>query len=671
MNNTNDIGIYQLKLNIRSLIPKKDKLVLTSDMLNYGGQGTLEKYPFFSAIHKYPRKKLQDMSYDKIIEFFFVIEVFRKTLRKRKVVNTKGNRDRTEKKTTGGKKKYNTPADILTLKQSNFILMLQLLFPTVYPVTNNIDTSIGIITQKPEEEGDDGDEDEGEGKKEVEGEEKFGEEGEENKDNKKKKSDSELDLESGPGSFFDFNNIQSFFSLKGTSIFNFLPLPGRLNRKFSYLKIDGQEYTITRTIWLNDVMNHPVYSDVIKAYHLFEIWKENKREIQDVKEKWNIVLFALDTSFKNTKGKGLFEGMHDDDPNYYSENSASSSSKNIVIGRRDDQFDNMKYFDDTIAKIRKDGLLIFDPEGLKSATKQDKDTLYKARRKQLFDKFKEDQSLYDYLEKLTTLLNRIKNSRISGNFTSFLNNISTKISNLNKEKSYEDYVNNLNFEYLSNPELSGVADKIRTKYPEFNNFVNKIQNMKIRVIDNVVWKQVIKSIIRGSKYHNFESKIWNKIDGCYGLNVEEEDDVSDDGESDDEDGEEEDEEEEGTPEEKKRKQEEKKKEEEKLKKIGNCSSTEKVLYVNFDQLKEKDPNGLPDMKIIDIFLQIDVIEGKIDDTNMNAINCDYTNHDLGSTWERLLTGAYSWDLTQQMGFYSAKKQLELLNQKKNPPEKKE
>ena len=65
-------GIYQLKINVRTAIPKKETIVLTSDMFNYTGGETLEKYPFFSSIHKYPRKILQNLSYDKIIEFFFV-----------------------------------------------------------------------------------------------------------------------------------------------------------------------------------------------------------------------------------------------------------------------------------------------------------------------------------------------------------------------------------------------------------------------------------------------------------------------------------------------------------------------------------------------------------------------------------------------------------------------
>ena len=84
-----DIGIFQLKINIRTSIPKHENQPLTSNMLNYTGSASLEKYPFFSQVHKYPRQYLQKLSYNKIIEFFFVLEVFRNKLKKRNVTRNK------------------------------------------------------------------------------------------------------------------------------------------------------------------------------------------------------------------------------------------------------------------------------------------------------------------------------------------------------------------------------------------------------------------------------------------------------------------------------------------------------------------------------------------------------------------------------------------------------
>ena len=36
------------------------------------------------------------------------------------------------------------------------------------------------------------------------------------------------------------------------------------NTKFSYIKVNGKPYTVTKTIWLNDIVNHPKYNELMK-----------------------------------------------------------------------------------------------------------------------------------------------------------------------------------------------------------------------------------------------------------------------------------------------------------------------------------------------------------------------------------------------------------------------
>lgn len=36
------------------------------------------------------------------------------------------------------------------------------------------------------------------------------------------------------------------------------------NTKFSYIKVNGKPYTVTKAIWLNDVVNHPKYNELMK-----------------------------------------------------------------------------------------------------------------------------------------------------------------------------------------------------------------------------------------------------------------------------------------------------------------------------------------------------------------------------------------------------------------------
>lgn len=47
---------------------------------------------------------------------------------------------------------------------------------------------------------------------------------------------------------------------------------------FTYLKIEGSIYTITKTIWLNDFINHPVYHEFLEYYKDFKEWKTEKTE---------------------------------------------------------------------------------------------------------------------------------------------------------------------------------------------------------------------------------------------------------------------------------------------------------------------------------------------------------------------------------------------------------
>lgn len=61
---------------------------------------------------------------------------------------------------------------------------------------------------------------------------------------------------------------------------------------FTYLKIEGSIYTITKTIWLNDFINHPVYHEFLEYYKDFKEWKAEKNkmiesEIEESKTKFN------------------------------------------------------------------------------------------------------------------------------------------------------------------------------------------------------------------------------------------------------------------------------------------------------------------------------------------------------------------------------------------------
>jgi len=59
-----------------------------------------------------------------------------------------------------------------------------------------------------------------------------------------------------------------------------------INPQYSYINID-KWYTVVRVLWLNDIINHPIYSDFIKTVNEFEEWinvqKENKDDTYNAK----------------------------------------------------------------------------------------------------------------------------------------------------------------------------------------------------------------------------------------------------------------------------------------------------------------------------------------------------------------------------------------------------
>jgi hypothetical protein len=51
---------------------------------------------------------------------------------------------------------------------------------------------------------------------------------------------------------------------------------------YSYLKIDGKVYTVAQAVWLNDIYNHKEYADLIDKFKKLKIWKDKaSRKLND------------------------------------------------------------------------------------------------------------------------------------------------------------------------------------------------------------------------------------------------------------------------------------------------------------------------------------------------------------------------------------------------------
>lgn len=100
--------------------------------------------------------------------------------------------------------------------------------------------------------------------------------------------------------------------------------------QYTYLKIDSKIVTVTKIIWLNDFMNHPVYKDFIDFYIKFKDWRNKKKDdiqkkLEEEKEKFKEE-FGKQTTLNNlNKMNTELRKFFDSNINYY--NSYNNGSR--------------------------------------------------------------------------------------------------------------------------------------------------------------------------------------------------------------------------------------------------------------------------------------------------------------------------------------------------------
>jgi hypothetical protein len=645
--NSSTIGIKQLKMMIKTGIPGQEEYIeFNSSLLPVKSKGKpFAKYPFFSDTHAYPKIKLQDFTYDRIVEFFFNKDIFTKIIRNKTQKNLP---KKSQQK----------------IKIDNFELTLRLLFPTTYPLVNNIDNSVEYIIPS-----------------------------------------------------------KKIFTFKGSNTFSILPR--RFDRKYSYLNIGSETYTITKTVWNNDVMNHPVYSQFIQTYKEFDIWKSDptlnifQNQEQNVDNIDIILKYVFDAVQKSDEDP-LFKKMYDDpDKAPYSGNKRLDENT-LAIQDFDNTIDELmrkdegslreeiKKYEDTYETEY--GKLITDlsnnlPDILEkkkqkhdSVSKQDYtkfnmelttkiDTstidnktniidnvneivsiLEKIQKKkqaisklklnkktntsagyykyltkinntdEIKEKTKENflKQEYKYKSNLINLLGKLTNVKtenyhnLSPDFLNLIDYLKTNISDFNNKRRIFTFIKDLNIKFLSDPNYKKELDKIKSMYVEFYNLALVIDGFKGRKIDNLIWRDAVLKMMNGTLGENyFNDKIWEPLQDCYHLDEAEDDSNK--------------------------------------KKSGKKCDPD-VISVGLDVIpssKEKQQEK-PEASVntrkspiqsIEIFLQMDVIEGKIDDTNVNKIKCAYDDEFLGSMFRDLINTGNQINTFPEQVFFSAKKLL--------------
>jgi hypothetical protein len=173
------------------------------------------------------------MSYKKILRFFFDKKYFEtKLIGFFKQVDAQEKEKEKEEKTDEEKKKEKEDKrkKFDDIASHNVKIMIELLFPTTWPAVRNISDSHSEYILGKKDQG---------------------------------------------ISFKDTVNqkVNFGFATKGTDITSGL---------FSYLKVDSKIYTISRVVWLNDLLNHPVYRKFIDNFINYSLWIERERDRMEI-----------------------------------------------------------------------------------------------------------------------------------------------------------------------------------------------------------------------------------------------------------------------------------------------------------------------------------------------------------------------------------------------------
>ena len=585
------MNIHQLKILLKTSIPgKNEPIELTNSILNVPGTFT-SNYPYFSPTMYYPHTKIQDMPYEDRIRFFFNKNTFIKILNKYNEQNNTVDKNiqyKMSKLDADSNEIYNS-----LLCTANFLFTIQTILPTGYTSDNHYQS--------------------------IE--------------------------------FYDPDVREKLFTIKGSrpSIISKL-LPRRYKANYSYIKDSNSIYTVDKVTWINDALNHPEYKSIVQSYSSggnekekqLEILNKKKEELEN-KMEMEYKLFILKILLKKNKYdnylnikftetdyaigkrinnamfaitkelKGELKGKEKPEPSdyqYYDDLNKFNILENIT---GDKEFQDTKLYNQYKNKSD-DKEFWLASTLLTNETKIKKNSKYKIDKVNEFYNFFEEKEKEKEDSKYKTIKARVEKYLYPyfdsySKFTKARSTLYTSndISNHKDIMLFGEHVSTFSMKINAikykrdNASYTGDMDEKHIKSylkEEFKNFLSKTQSLESLYnkyyITNPYWKNEIESYINESNgkmdFSEDESNSDTSKKGqfekdlkkCYDNNS--------------------------------------------LCKVsGIYKQAHKYLTVGLDRLK----NSKSDANILEAYLYVDVMKGKVTSKNYKAINCTYSNNKLG------------------------------------------
>lgn len=396
--------------------------------------------------------------------------------------------------------------------------------------------------------------------------------------------------------FSSFNSIILKRSEFTFSFSDFLPsfLKNKLiegNASYSYVKVDGKIYTITQVIWLNDIYNHKEYSELINKFINLNNWK---------KTALNNLNTEIDSKLKSFISN--YSNAFNEDEIKYIQDQANKINKNENDGRKDryyNQYQNeIISFKKTIKNFL-DAIAEFDI----AIAEFEKDKNYEL----LSDSAKNLVEIYKSLIKFGANFFKTKEK-----YNTIINNVSRDLENIRiKEYIRDKYISKPGVDLDYEKDDEKYSSILKSSFKDYTNFADIIKKFKSpnKESSNIYLQTTFNEFLENREPHK---GMFNFLLNPYNIHINPFEKI-------------------------------KKEEKNEQKEISN----EKKKYhlrkntgvTILPSTNEKEPG-------YEIYVQLNVIGGELNDTNKSLIDCLYQSDSLGNKLEYLIneTMQNPWDI---------------------------
>ena len=358
---------------------------------------------------------------------------------------------------------------------------------------------------------------------------------------------------------------------------------------YSYLKIDGKVYTITQAIWLNDIYNHKEYSKLIEQY------KQLNKQKQNDSSKLITENGKLLTKFRNDYGKNSKTSFDDKAVRFFNDLFEKLDNKSSSVVETDAQ-KNAGLLKQFIESIKTFNDSIDDKEKKIIDAAKNMVDIYKT----LPGTFKQNTTYTNIITSMTMDIDKIRmNDYIHVNY------IGAPGINLNYKDDEAKYI-----------------EILKSKYSYYTSFVDSIKQFRApaKISTNYVLQDTINDFLDNIEEYSFGKNMgpFSFMMNPYNIDVNPFSTVP-----------------------------------------VNANDSEKKKYADEKKKYKRRMNtgvtiltSATDPKY-EIFVQINVIAGELNDTNTKLVDCLYKGEMLGERLEYLLnkTLGNPWDIKSTRLFF--------------------